>query len=234
MKLKTVTSRLLKVVVAIAMVVSVITINNYHASAEAGLNINFSFYNANDESATNVDGTFYVFITGPNNDRITKTIDVQNGVGSAAISQIYDQNGGNIHDLNNGNYSVILATRKNSDITETTRYDQNNVNTINNGDVILGEYKVSSPGSINYNKDGTNILNITAKGMGTTPYSKSSILSSLGRTTDFGAFAKNYKQGADTESTVAAENATIGANFGFSNNNFDFVNNKINVSKTYL
>ena len=233
MKLKTVTSRLLKVVVAIAMVVSVITINNYHASAEAGLNINFSFYNANDESATNVDGTFYVFITGPNNDRITKTIDVQNGVGSAAISQIYDQNGGNIHDLNNGNYSVILATRKNSDITETTRYDQNNVNTINNGDVILGEYKVSSPGSINYNKDGTNILNITAKGMGTTPYSKSSILSSLGRTTDFGAFAKNYKQGADTESTVAAENATINADYGFSNNNFQFVNNTLTVSKTY-
>jgi hypothetical protein len=199
-------------------------------SQKTSLNVNLKFVNSDSQTINkNVNGTFYAFITGANNDRITKEIKVIDGQGVVTTNRIYDQNGQNSHDLSAGYYDVKLASRKNQDINETTRYDQNNVITHSQGSKINGCFEIDSDEKIMVIENQDNEFKIKAKAKGNILTSYDAIKNSLETVTRFGAFALDYIQTADVESTIAAKNANITADYGFSNNNFDFINNKIVV-----
>lgn len=203
-------------------------------SQKTSLNVSLKFVNSDSQTINkNVNGTFYAFITGANNDRITKEIKVIDGQGVVTTNKIYDQNGQNSHDLSAGYYDVKLASRKNQDINETTRYDQNNVITHSQGSKINGCFEIDSDEKIMAIENQDNEFKIKAKAKGNILTSYDAIKNSLETVTRFGAFALDYIQTADVESTIAAKNANITADYGFSNNNFDFINNKIVVNKTY-
>ncbi len=203
-------------------------------SQKTSLNVSLKFVNADNQTInTNVNGVYYAFITGVNNDRITKEIKVVDGQGSVTIDKIYDQNGGNPHDLSVGQYDVKLASRKNQDINETTRYEQNNIVTHDQGSKINGCFEINTDEKIIISGNQDNQLNIIARAKGNVIADYDFIKSSLETATRFGAFALDYMQSADVESTIAAKNAYITADYGFSSNNFDFINNKIVVNKIY-
>lgn len=61
-------------------------------------------------------------------------------------------------------------------------------------------------------------------------YNADEVLAKLGETLDYGVFTREIATYCHTESTIAAEKATALGEYGFSNNNFNMIKNKLTVN----
>ena len=171
----------------------------------------------------------FVFLTGPNNDRITGVLDEN---GRLTVTQVYDQNGNNLHEIPAGTYRMILAGEKQvKDVTGTTRYDQNNFDTYQNGQKLDGSSTLSFSDTITVSKDMTNQVNIQLQEKEGVAYSAEDIYKQIGDAANYGIYTRELSLGADSEATIAVETVKyLGSNYGMSDNNYNATNNTLHVT----
>ena len=184
----------------------------------------------------------YVFLTSKKNDH-RKTFKLQANSTSRIVLEAYDQNGSNKHPLEDDEYDVVVATQKtdqNVQVTDSTKFDQNQFTEVKDGQIVNGSYKLTIIKNVDMRNKNNGSIEIIVRSLEGRKYTTEEVLPKLDLADGFGVFARNFWLNADIESTIAVEKAhTLESYFGLSQNNYNgFYDSsevhKIVVSKKYV
>ncbi len=184
----------------------------------------------------------YVFLTSKeNNHRVA--IKLQANQSKVITEDAYDQNGGGKHSIEDHDFDVVVATQKmdkDVEISDSMKFDENNFNQINDGDIVNGSYKISIKTDVNMTNKNDGSIEIVVRSLDGRKYTTEEILPQLDFAYSFGVFARDFWLKADIESTIAVENAhQLESDFGLSENNYkgfyeSAETHKIVVQKKFL
>lgn len=187
----------------------------------------------------------YVFISqedGGGGNRVTLTLEANEG--EKKFTKIYSQNGdSNINGDLEGEYFVKVAIPTNGhekdEVKDSAKFEPNNYKVYNPNDIYNGSYVVSYNSKINISGNKEVSLEITFKEKEGTRYKYSDVVEPLDLETNFGIFTRHLWLEADSEATIAVQNAEkITSNFGLSDKNYEGLqkvieSRKVTINKTY-
>ena len=196
------------------------------------------------------DGTFYAVVSKIDGTKqIVQEIEVESGKAEPIeIEKLYNQKGTNVQ---NGisSYPVVGESYKveiyalpgggSEPIPENTTYKnvskvmkKAGYSQIHEKEYILGTCMIANIPEITLTGDD-DVLKIQLVQTGT-PVSYKEVIDKLEKAYGFGVFTMKYEQYAHTEATIVADEVVdIQSEYNFSYRNFDDVNNKITITKTY-
>ena len=220
-------------------------------TATTTFKVGLQFLKSDNSVDTNINGTFYLNITGTNGYRYNIPLVVNAGTASKTISGLYDANGNDTKGTYNGSklypfakdtYTAVLYKYPTSR-DANYKWDANNPANVpgcvvyNSGSEIADNYVLGTfPGSVTLTA-GAGELKLIANARIGTPYSKADLWNALAPVRPYAVFSNRFDLVSDMEGSIAVKNITIQNNFGNSDNNrkyFTYSNYRtIKVNKTY-
>ncbi len=221
---------------------STFAITGVATGATPSVAVNMQFLTTAGVVDTGVNGTYYLYINRSGY-RYTMELNVAAGVATATLDGLYDQNGnkqndnqGSLYPLTNANYTAILFSYSGSNTITPNgfKWDENNYATqgytkYETGSTINETYTLTTLSSNVTIANNTGTFTIKATEKAGTKYSSTQLLGALAPVQPYGVFTNYLDLISDMEGNIAAEQATLFANFGNSDNN----RNNFIINKTY-
>ncbi|MDF2513021.1 MAG: hypothetical protein K0S04_2887 [Herbinix sp.] len=217
------------------------------SNSKSVINVTMKFIDVNGVIDTNVSGTYYLNVTDPNNQRYNVALNVVNGIVTAQIPGLYDQNGnagngGSLYALTNTTYTAVLFKYP-SVCADNFKWDNNNPTNIIGcvkyelGSEIIENYTITEFSDAVTVSSGVGALAITAVAKSGTMLSSAEIQNALSQVSPYAVFASEFDLVAHMEGSIAVQKANISGNFGNTENNRNNSTNlairTITVNKIY-